>query len=309
MLQIFSSPRYDFLGKRVYAYVLSGTLILASLVALWVQGLNFGVDFRGGTEIRIKFSESPDVAQLRSRLEGARLNDITLQRLGQKQDNEILLRLGGRELDDPGEDLGDVSKRVLDAVRMGGETWGQVEVRSLDYVGPSVGRELRNKAILAVVGSLIGILLYLAFRFETKYGLSAVVTVAHDGLVTLGLFAITQRPFDLTVVAALLTIVGYSLNDTIVNFDRVRENLRVRRMSAPLEQVMNRSLNETLSRSVVTSLTTLLVVVSLYVLGGERINNFAFALMVGVIVGTYSTIYISCPFVLLWDKMRSRRAG
>ena len=152
MLQIFSSPRYDFLGKRVYAYVLSGTLILASLVALWVQGLNFGVDFRGGTEIRIKFSESPDVAQLRSRLEGARLNDITLQRLGQKQDNEILLRLGGRELDDPGEDLGDVSKRVLDAVRMGGETWGQVEVRSLDYVGPSVGRELRNKAILAVVG-------------------------------------------------------------------------------------------------------------------------------------------------------------
>ncbi len=309
MLQIFSSPRYDFLGKRVYAYVLSGTLILASLVALWVQGLNFGVDFRGGTEIRIKFSESPDVAQLRSRLEGARLNDITLQRLGQKQDNEILLRLGGRELDDPGEDLGDVSKRVLDAVRMGGETWGQVEVRSLDYVGPSVGRELRNKAILAVVGSLIGILLYLAFRFETKYGLSAVVTVAHDGLVTLGLFAITQRPFDLTVVAALLTIVGYSLNDTIVNFDRVRENLRVRRMNAPLEQVMNRSLNETLSRSVVTSLTTLLVVVSLYVLGGERINNFAFALIVGVIVGTYSTIYISCPFVLLWDKMRSRRAG
>ncbi|MCZ6777811.1 MAG: protein translocase subunit SecF [Acidobacteria bacterium] len=309
MLQIFSSPRYDFLGKRVYAYVLSGTLILASLVALWVQGLNFGVDFRGGTEIRIRFSESPDVAQLRSRLEGARLNDITLQRLGEKQDNEILLRLGGRELDDPGEDLGDVSKRVLDAVRMGGETWGQVEVRSLDYVGPSVGRELRNKAILAVVGSLIGILLYLTFRFETKYGLSAVVTVAHDGLVTLGLFAITQRPFDLTVVAALLTIVGYSLNDTIVNFDRVRENLRVRRMSAPLEQVMNRSLNETLSRSVVTSLTTLLVVVSLYVLGGERINNFAFALMVGVIVGTYSTIYISCPFVLLWDKMRSRRAG
>lgn len=309
MLQIFSSPRYDFLGKRAYAYVLSGTLILASLVALWVQGLNFGVDFRGGTEIRIRFSESPDVAQLRSRLEGARLNDITLQRLGEKQDNEILLRLGGRELDDPGEDLGDVSKRVLDAVRMGGETWGQVEVRSIDYVGPSVGRELRNKAILAVVGSLIGILLYLAFRFEIKYGLSAVVTVAHDGLVTLGLFAITQRPFDLTVVAALLTIVGYSLNDTIVNFDRVRENLRVRRMSAPLEQVMNRSLNETLSRSVVTSLTTLLVVVSLYVLGGERINNFAFALMVGVIVGTYSTIYISCPFVLLWDKMRSRRAG
>ncbi len=309
MLQIFTSPQYDFLGKRVYAYFVSGVLLLASVVALWVQGLNFGVDFRGGTEIRVKFVESPDVAQMRSRLEGAGLKDITLQRLGEVQDNEILLRLGGRELNDPGEDLGDVSKRVVGALRTGGETWGKVEVRSIDYVGPSVGRELRIKAIWAVLGSMIGILMYLAFRFEVKYGVSAVVTVAHDALVTLGLFAITQRPFDLTVVAAILTIVGYSLNDTIVNFDRVRENLRVRRMNAPLEQVMNRSLNETLSRSVVTSLTTLVVVGSLYVLGGERINDFAFAIMVGIVVGTYSSIYISCPFVLLWEKMRTRRAG
>ena len=308
MLQIFSSPHYDFLGKRVYAYALSGVLVLASVVALMVQGLNFGVDFRGGTEIRLKFSESPDAAQLRSRLEDAGLKDVTLQRLGEEQDNEILLRLGGRELHDPGKNLGDISNRVLGAVRTGGATWGAAEVRSIDYVGPSVGRELRIKASWAVLGSLIGILMYLAFRFEAKYGVSAVVTVAHDGLLTLGLFAITQRPFDLTVVAALLTIVGYSLNDTIVNFDRVRENLRVRRMSAPLEQVMNRSLNETLSRSIVTSLTTLLVVGSLYVLGGERINDFAFAMMVGIFVGTYSTIYISCPFVLLWEKMRARRA-
>ena len=309
MLQIFTSPQYDFLGKRVYAYFVSGVLLLASVVALWVQGLNFGVDFRGGTEIRVKFVESPDVAQMRSRLEGAGLKDITLQRLGEVQDNEILLRLGGRELNDPGEDLGDVSKRVVGALRTGGETWGKVEVRSIDYVGPSVGRELRIKAIWAVLGPMIGILMYLAFRFEVKYSVSAVVTVAHDALVTLGLFAITQRPFDLTVVAAILTIVGYSLNDTIVNFDRVRENLRVKRMNAPLEQVMNRSLNETLSRSVVTSLTTLVVVVSLYVLGGERINDFAFAIMAGIVVGTYSSIYISCPFVLLWEKMRTRRAG
>lgn len=309
MLQIFSSPSFDFLGKRRLAYGLSAALVLASVVSLVVQGLNYGVDFRGGTEIRMKFEQPPDIAQLRSRLEAAGLEDATLQRLGREQDHEVLLRLGGKELRDPGQDLGDVSERVVNAVQTGGPTWGSFEVRSVDYVGPSVGRELRIKAIWAVVGSLIGILAYLAFRFEAKYGLSAVITVAHDAVLTLGLFSITQRPFDLTVVAALLTIVGYSLNDTIVNFDRVRENLRVRRMTAPLDRVMNVSLNETLSRSIVTSLTTLVVVVSLYVLGGERINAFAFAMIAGVIVGTYSTIYISCPFVLLWERARERKPG
>jgi preprotein translocase subunit SecF len=309
MLQIFSSPRFDFLSKRRHAYVLSGALVLASLVSLLVQGLNYGVDFRGGTEIRLKFQQRPDIAELRSRLEGAGLEGVILQRLGQAQDNEVLVRLGGKEVEEASQYLEDVSDSVVRAVQTDGEPWGGFEVRSVDYVGPSVGRELRVKAAWAVIGSLIGILLYLAFRFEAKYGLSAVVTVTHDAILTLGLFSITQRPFDLTVVAALLTIVGYSLNDTIVNFDRVRENLRVRRMSAPLDQVMNVSLNETLSRSVVTSLTTFVVVVSLYFLGGERINGFAFAMIAGVIIGTYSSIYISCPFVLVWERVRARRPG
>ncbi|MEE9219855.1 MAG: protein translocase subunit SecF [Acidobacteriota bacterium] len=309
MLQIFRAPRFDFLGRRRYAYVFSGLLIVGSLVALFEQGLNYGVDFRGGTEIRLQFQQQPDIAELRSRLQQADLGDVSLQRLGQAHEREVLLRLGGKELHEGGQDPAEVSEQVVAAIREGGNAWGGFELRSVDYVGPSVGRELRIKAVWAIIGSLFGILIYLAFRFETKYGVAAVVTVAHDALVTVGLFATTQRPFDLTVVAALLTIVGYSLNDTIVIFDRVRENLRVRRMSAPLEKVMNTSINQTLGRSIVTSMTTLLVIASLYFLGGERINSFAFAMMIGVVVGTYSTIYISCPFVLLWERLRARRAG
>ena len=386
MLQFFRSTHFDFLGKRRYAYFLSGLLMAASLGSLAVRGLNYGVDFRGGTEIRLKLRETLDPQLLRSRLEAAGLPDASLQRYGAPEANEVLVRVAGTEEEHVSGSVEDVSRRVLRALQGEGSgdpgdaskldlnatsraelgTWlaaqselaaagpeaaqrladaiagrrdeqggllsgydalsavpglspevlqalrsrtrlGELALRSVDYVGPSVGKELRKKALLAVIGSLIGILLYLAFRFEYKYGVSAVVTVTHDALFTVGMFSLTGRPFDLTVVAAVLTIVGYSLNDTIVIFDRVRENLRLQRGSVPLEKVMNNSVNETLSRSILTSLTVMLVVASLYLFGGDRINDFAYAMLIGVVVGSYSTIYISCPFVLLWEAVRNRR--
>jgi preprotein translocase subunit SecF len=308
VLQFFKSPRYDFLGKRRYAYAFSALLVAASFVSLAARGLNYGVDFRGGTEVRLRFAQRPDLAELRSRLAGAGLGDATLQRYGAQEENEVLVRVGGGFAEGAAQAAEDVSRRVLQALDGGASAAsGGIELRSVDYVGPSVGQELRKKALLAVVGSLIGILLYLGFRFEPKYGLSAVVTVAHDAVVCVGLFSLTQRPFDLTVVAAVLTIVGYSLNDTIVIFDRVRENLRLKRGGAGLAALMNDSVNETLSRSILTSLTVLLVVLSLFLFGGDRINDFSFAMLVGVVVGSYSTIYISCPFVLVWEAVRERR--
>jgi preprotein translocase subunit SecF len=308
VLQFFKSPRYDFLGKRRYAYLFSGILLAASFGSLATRGLNYGVDFRGGTEIRLKFALPPDLADLRSRLAVSGLGDASLQRYGVAADNEVLVRVSGGVEEGAAQAAEDVSRRVVQALGGGAPTGDSgVEMRSVDYVGPSVGHELRQKALLAIIGSLIGILIYLAFRFEPKYGVAAVVTVAHDAVVTVGMFSLTQRPFDLTVVAAVLTIVGYSLNDTIVIFDRVRENLRLKRGGPGLAALMNQSVNETLSRSILTSLTVLLVVITLFLFGGERINDFSFAMLIGVVVGSYSTIYISCPFVLLWEAVRGRR--
>jgi len=389
VLQFIRKPSYDFLGKRHYAYALSGFMVLAGLVSLATRGLNYGVDFRGGTEIHLKFRSAPDLSALRSRLEATGLADISLQRYGTAEENEVLVRVGGAEHEDAARALGDVSRRLTETLEgeeararraaggldlnlasradlaawLGAQTpagaslplapekaqalagaisdlknargglladfdslrpvagmepgvlemlrqrasLGDFAVRSVDFVGPSVGHELRQKAVWATIGSLFGTLIYLAFRFEYKYGVSAVVTVAHDALLVVGLFSITQKTFDLTVVAAVLTLVGYSLNDTIVIFDRLREDLRLRRASAPLAQMMNTAVNETLSRSILTSLTVLLVVLSLFLFGGDRINDFAFAMLVGVVVGSYSTIYISCPFVLIWEGIRARR--
>jgi len=283
----------DFLGKRKLTILMSCIIILIGLGSITMhKGLNYGVDFRGGTNVQIRFSQSPNLDELRSYLGKKKLGTIIIQTFGAPEDHEILLAL---PVDSPlgsGVDLTQNLKKLLDP------QYPKLEIRRIESIGPKVGAELKWDALMAIMIALGLVLLYITFRFQWKLGVSAIVALVHDVLVVVGVFSILDKEFSLAVVAALLTVVGYSLNDTIVVFDRVRENLgRYRKKS--LIEVLNLSINETLSRTILTSLTTLLVVVVLFVFGGEIINDFAFALMVGIFVGTYSSIYIASPMVLL----------
>jgi len=279
----------DFLGKRKFAAFFSGLLLIAGISSLAVQGLKFGIDFTGGTLVEIGYKKAVDLTVMRSALEQAGFGDSTVQHFGSAQ--EVLIRLKPRE----GVSNAAISTSVLTAANTGlGE---QGDVRRVEFVGPQVGDELTEDGGLALLYSMFGILIYVAWRFEYKFALGSVAALAHDVLVTLGFFSIFQLEFDLTVLAAILAVIGYSLNDTIVVYDRIRENFRLLRKGSA-EAVMNTSLNQTLSRTLMTSLTTLLVLAALAVLGGEIIHNFSIALLVGVVIGTYSSIYVASPLVL-----------
>lgn len=283
----------DFMGKRKLALGLSGLLIVMSLIALPTMGLNFGLDFTGGTEVEMRFAEAPEVSDVRESLAGAGMPDATVQRFGSATD--ILIRIPPFE----GETQSDAAEQatlVLDT--LSGDFAEGVEMRSSGFVGPQVGEELTEQGILAVIYALIGIFIYVMFRFQWRFSVGAVVAVIHDILVTVGILSVLQVDFDLTVVAALLAVVGYSLNDTIVLFDRIRENFPRMGKSTP-SQVINTSVNETLSRTLMTSLTTLLVLIALFYFGGEIIHAFALTLLVGVIVGTYSSIYVASNALLV----------
>ena len=286
----FANANINFLGQRRIAMVVSGVLLLASLLFLIFRGLNFGIDFTGGTLVEVGYPEPVALEEIREQLEEGGYGRATVQYFGTSRD--VLIRLAPRE----GENTADLSEGVLRVLRSGGPEG--VELRRVEFVGPQVGEELREKGGLAMIYALFGILIYVALRFEWRFSLGSVAALVHDVVITLGIFSALWLEFDLAVLAAILAVIGYSLNDTIVVYDRIRENFRKLRKDAA-ETVMNKSVNQVLARTIVTSATTLLVLLCLYFLGGAVIQNFALALIIGVVVGTYSSIYVAAAAALM----------
>jgi len=279
----------DFLSKRKLAAIVSGTALVICLLSILFRGFDFGLDFTGGTVIELGYQEPVELSEIHQSLESQGFPGTTIQYFGSNRD--ILIRLAPQEEKDSSKQ----SDRVFRILSQ--EAKGQVELRRVEFVGPQVGEELREQGGLAVLFSLIGILIYVALRFEWRFAVGAVAALVHDVLFTVGIFSIFQIQFDLTVLAAVLAVIGYSLNDTIVIFDRIRENFRRMRKGTVME-ITNNSINQTLSRTIVTSGTTLLVLFALYLFGGEAISGFSLALIVGIFVGTYSTIYVATAIVI-----------
>ncbi|MBU2966908.1 protein translocase subunit SecF [Amphritea sp. 2_MG-2023] len=278
---------YNFMGLRKIAAALSIALLLISIASLAINGLKFGLDFTGGSLIEVGYQQEPDLNGIRDKLQGAGYDDAVVQTFGSPVD--ILIRMGVAH--DP--KLGD---HVLETLQSG-ETQ-ELTLRRNEFVGAQVGEELREQGGLGMLLALFMVMVYVAFRFQLKFSIASVAALAHDVLIVLGFFSLFQFDFDLTVLAAILAVIGYSLNDTIVVSDRIRENFRKLRKGDALE-IMNVSLSQTLGRTLVTSLTTLLVLVALAVFGGEMIFGFAVALLVGVCVGTYSSIYVAANVLIL----------
>ncbi|MDP6456273.1 MAG: protein translocase subunit SecF [Candidatus Marinimicrobia bacterium] len=291
-MRFLKETHVDFMAMRRYGLVVSSALILAGLISLMLQGgPKLSIDFEGGTLVQIRFQEEADIGKIRSALESLDLGKSDVQSFGAP--NEILIRL---QQDQETEKLTDDLREAL-ITFMPDET---PDFRRIETVGPKIGAELSGKAFLAIVSAIIGILIYISIRFEFKFAIGAIAALVHDVVITLGIFSIMNYEISLAIIAAFLTIVGYSLNDTIVVFDRVRENLKRLKNEAQIS-VFNKSINESLSRTVITSLTTFVVVFTLWLAGGEVIRYFAFAMMVGVIVGTYSSIFVASPVVVLWS--------
>ena len=290
----FPDFNFDFMGRRKLAGSVSIGLVLLSLASLTVNGLNFGLDFTGGTLVEVGFPESADPEALRGQLDDAGFVNGVVQHFG--SDREVLIRMPPQAEGDPAG-LGD---RILDTIR---QQVPAAEMRQSNFVGPVVGEELAESAGLAILTALAVVMLYILFRFTKQFSVGAVVALAHDVTLVLGLFSVLQWTFDLAVVAAVLAVVGYSLNDTIVVSDRIRENFRTLRKGAPVD-VINRSLNQTLGRTLVTSMTTLFVLLALLIAGGEGIRGFAAALTVGVVIGTYSSIYIAANMLMVMNISR-----
>ncbi len=302
MVELFGNINVDWLGKRRLFFVISGLLLLVGLVSLVVKGsFKYGVDFKGGTIVYVRFQEAPQIDQIRSLLRENGAPNSQIQELrGSNARNDVMIEFeGATEQADASQGRETITKALNSGFQ------GKFEILNAESVGPKVGSDLRRQAVFATLYALAGILIYIAFRFEWIYGAAAVFAVFHDTMVTLGLFSLFDREINLTVIAALLTLVGYSVNDTIVVFDRVRENLKVRRRDS-LEAVLNDSINQTLSRTILTSGLTFLTVLALFLFGGEIINNFAFAMVIGIIVGTYSSIAMAAPLVLIYGNLRGR---
>jgi preprotein translocase subunit SecF len=335
----------DFMGMRKIAFIFSLILILASIVSLIIHnGLNYGIDFAGGTLVQVKFPQKVDVSDIRKGLGGIGLKDVSVQGFGEQEEHEYLIRTSS-DADALGNQLSDsVSKGLKGATSL------EPDIRRVEMVGPQVGNDLKEKALLAVFYSLLLITIYISGRFEQKwtiagitagalmaavyflsvfnlpmpfliaaalvvslvlfwylqlqYAIGAIVALIHDVTITVGVFSLLNLDFSLQIIAALLTIIGYSLNDTIIVFDRIRENIKGNSDHSLVPDLFNRSINETLSRTILTSFTTLIVLVALFLLGGEIIHNFAFAMIIGIVVGTYSSIFIATPIVFMAHRKR-----
>ena len=277
-------PVIDFVSKRKYAMIFSAILLIVSIASIGFQGLKFGIDFTGGTLIEVGYDKTADLEDIRSKLESANYSGTNVQYFG--SDTEVLIQLEPQAVTS--------AKLSSSIIRMLGE---DVDVRRVEFVGPKVGEELTNDGGLAMLYALIGILIYVAFRFEYRFALGSIAALVHDVIITLGVFSLLQIEFDLTVLAAILAVIGYSLNDTIVVFDRIRENFLATRHIEP-KPIINEALNQTLARTLMTSFTTLIVLLALFYLGGEVIHSFAGALLIGVIIGTYSSIYVASSMIL-----------
>jgi preprotein translocase subunit SecF len=289
-MEFFShKTRFPFMATRKRWYVVSAVIILAALASLVIRGLNFGIDFTGGVELEIGFPQDADLQKVRASLDKAGYGDAVVQSFGNAQD--VLVRLLPREGE---QDVNQLAQSVLEAIKADA---AGVELRRTEVVGPQVGKELAEKGALAVLFTFLLILAYVAFRFQWKLGVGAIIAAMHDPIIILGVFSLTGMTFDLPALAAILAVIGYSLNDTVVVFDRIRERfLSMRKGTA--EQVMDTAINETLSRTIITSGTTMLTVLALLFFGGEILRGFATALAIGIVVGTYSSIYIASATAL-----------
>lgn len=288
-MQIFNfNSNIDFMSGRKVAFVFSMLLILISIASFFTRGMNLGIDFTGGTLVEVGYKSAAELQQVRQRLEDIGYGDATVQHFGSSSD--VLVRLAPRE----GVSSSDLSNKAFAAIK---DVADHAELRRVEFVGPQVGDELTEDGGLAILYALIGILIYVALRFEYRFSLGSVIALIHDVLITVGVFSLFQIEFDLPVLAAILAVIGYSLNDTIVVYDRIRENFRRLRKGTP-EEITNISLNQTLSRTLMTSFTTLLVLIALFLFGGDIIHGFAIALIVGVGVGTYSSIYVASAAAL-----------
>ena len=299
-MEIFKRvTEYDFMAKKTMAIVLSSAVILVGIVSMITHGgLKYGIDFDGGTLVQLKFKTPPAIEDLRDGLKKIGLGDSTIQEFGSK--NHILIRVEKSE-----EKLEEIGTKVKNSL-IGKFQADDILVERVEMVGPKVGKDLREKAILSIIYAIIGIVIYISWRFEFQYAVAAIIALIHDVMVTMGAFSLADKEFTLVIVAAFLAIIGYSLNDTIVVFDRIRENMR-RKGKNSLRDTINTSINQTLSRTILTSGTTLLVVVALFFLGGEIIHDFSFALMVGVLVGTYSSIFIASVFLVYWENRSTKK--
>jgi len=291
-----TTPKIDFMGKRQVAIGLSVVLFVLSFIAFATRGLNFGIDFTGGTLIEVAYDRVVDLGDVRRQLAAAGFDAAIVQHVGSAKG--VIVRIPPRA----GMQSAEISNRVLDALKK--DAQASVEMRQVEFVGPQVGEELVEDGGLALIFALFGILVYVALRFELRLAVASVIATVHDLLLTTGLVSVLGLQFDLTMLAAILTVAGYSINDTIVVFDRIRENFRKLRRESPLE-VMNRSINETLSRTLITGPTSLMVLTALYFLGGDVIDDFALTLIIGVVIGTFSSIYIASPIALLLGVSRT----
>jgi len=311
-MELIGTTKIDFMGRRKLAAICSTILILVGLSSLFTRGLNWGIEFTGGTLVEVAYDEPVQIAEIRNRLQSAGLADAVVQYFGTSREVSIRLPVLAEE------SAAEISTRTVETLR---EPYGEVlteqsgnreqqcfrdnagpvpcmvQMRRIEFIGPQFGEELAETGGLAMLAALGLIMLYVAFRFEWKFAVGSVVALAHDVLIAVGIFSLFQLEFTQPVLAAILAVIGYSLNDTIVVFDRIRENFRKMRKGTPVE-IMNRSINQTLRRTMLTSMTTLLVLLALFFLGGEVIRGFSVALIIGVIVGTYSSIFIASPIVL-----------
>ncbi len=277
----------NFMGARKIAYIVSGIALLISIISIAVIGFNYGIDFAGGTLFQLKFEKTVDVGMARDVLKGFNLGTSIIQQLSH---NELLIRTKKISTEE--------RRKIIKALEA---KFGKADLLRLEEVGPAIGAELRKLAIYAIIFAVIGILIYVAIRFDFKFSIVAVLPLIHDSLIVLGVFSLLHREINIPTVAAVLTIIGYSLNDTIVILDRIRENLKIVKRK-DMEELVNTSLNQTLSRTLNTSFTTLIPVIVLYFLGGTVLSDFALALFIGIIVGTYSSIFVASALLVDWDK-------
>jgi len=302
MIELFKAPSFDFIGKRRWAYMVSLLFIAFGLVSMWVQGgLRYGIDFSGGTLIQARFEKPVPVDRIRAALEQIKLGESVIQEFGDPR--EFIFRLPLAEV--PAEE---VTRRVQEALARD-SALGKVEIRRVEFVGPQVGRDLQLQAIWAILYGMAGILIYVAIRFDLKGGVASIAAIVHDVLVCLGAMSVTGREMSLPVLAALLTIIGYSVNDTIVAYDRIRENRgKGFKKGLSFAEQINIAINQTLSRTVLTALTVFFSTIVLFLFGGKVLEDLAFVLTVGVITGTYSTIYIAGALIVDWTAWAEARA-
>jgi preprotein translocase subunit SecF len=279
---------FNFMGQRKIAAIFSAVMIMTAIISLGMNGLNYGIDFTGGTLVEVGYKDAVELDDVRAAIQETLFDDAVIQYFGSASD--VLIRISPRE----GLNSAAISNEILNKLREAGQS---VDMRRVEFVGPQVGDELTEDGGLAMIYALFGILIYVALRFQMRFSVAAIAALVHDVIITIGFFSVLQLNFDLSVLAAILAVIGYSLNDTIVVFDRIRENFRKIRNKTPIE-VVNTSLNQTLNRTIITSLTTLLVLIALFLFGGEIIHSFAAALIIGVLIGTYSSIYVASPVTL-----------